>query len=39
MFLKENNERISYFKMKKLKIRNIVEYKFKLKYVSLQAFL
>ena len=39
MFLKENGERITYFKMKKLKTRNIVGYKFRLKDVSLQAFL
>ena len=29
----------SYFKMKELKTRNIVAYKFRFKYVSLQFFL
>ena len=38
MFLKETDERISYIKMKKLKTRDIVNYKFRLKCVFLQAF-
>ena len=36
MFLKENDERICYFKMTKLNTRNSVAYKFRFEYVSLQ---
>ena len=39
MFLKEYDERLIYFNMKKLKTRNIVGYEFRLKYVLSELFL
>ena len=38
VLLKENDEKTYYFKMKKLKTRNIVAYKFILKSVSILIF-
>ena len=35
-YLKENDERICYFEIKKVKIRKLVAYKLRLKYVPLQ---